>query len=169
MLKHIYLILIATFILGFLAGVLLYLQSSTGKEGDGALETETKGVTITVDIYGGCSRIGCPSYRIANNGSYIYLARDSEGRVVRRSDTLPLSERAKLWDLVDTADFEAIGATQFTGTCPITFDGVAFQYVIEKEGVQYRFDSCVEDLEGEPLFETLAGYFEQFAEPSSVR
>ncbi len=72
----------ATFFLGLLTGVILSLTTNTGNEGDGAIATQ-KGFVITAYTYGGCSRVGCPSYQLLQNGAYTYITRETgEGKNV---------------------------------------------------------------------------------------
>jgi hypothetical protein len=163
MLKHLYLILASTFVLGFMTGAVVYLQTNTGREGDGSIEPISKGMTIVAEVYGGCSRIGCPSYRIENSGAYTYIVWSPEGGEVRYEDVLTDKQRATLLEELKGTDFEALDDTEFTGTCPITFDGPAYQYDIEYKGERYEVDSCVEVVDGEPLFATLEEYFNLFS------
>ena len=162
MLKHLYLILISTFIFGFITGVILYLQNNTGKEGDGALEANTRGITILAYQYGGCTSLGCPSYRIANNGSYTYIIRDREAGEKRFEDVLSDSQQERIKDSLASIDLDAVYDTEFVGTCPIAYDGIAHRYDITYKGERYEFDSCTELLEGKELFDTLEDYFEIF-------
>lgn len=162
MLKHIWLVLIATFVFGFLTGVIVYIQTNTGEEGDGSIESIAKGIAITASLYGGCERIGCPSYRIEDDGSYIYIIWTNEGNEVRYEDTLSDKQLAVLKTQMKETDFERLIDTEFTGTCPITFDGPAYEYTLEYRGERYELDSCIEVLEGEPLFTTLSEYFTIF-------
>ena len=163
MLKHLYLILIATFIFGFLTGVIVYFQNNTGEEGDGGLETNTKGFTIVAYMYGGCEMGGgCPSYRIANDGSYTYIVRDREAGETRHDDSLSRKLHDLLRAQVQGTDYERIFDTESSGTCPVVFDGAAYRYDIVYEGERYEFDSCEEDLGDEALFETLENYFTVF-------
>lgn len=162
MLKHLYLILASTFVFGFMTGAIVYLQTNTGREGDGSIETISKGMTITATVYGGCERIGCPSYRIENDGAYTYIVWSPEGGEVRYEDTLTDKQRATLVTELKETDFDRIDDSEFTGTCPIAFDGPAYRYDIEYRGERYEVDSCIEAIDGEPLFATLAGYFSVF-------
>lgn len=163
MLKHLYLIFVATFVLGFMMGVIVFFASNTGKEGDGSIEPISKGMVITGSVYGGCERIGCPSYRIENDGSYTYIVWTPEGNEVRYEDELTGKQLTLLKSELKMTDFEHLDDTEFTGTCPIAFDGPAYRYDIEYSGERYEVDSCVEVLDGEPLFSTLEEYFNLFS------
>ncbi len=164
MLKHLYLILVATFVFGFITGIIVFLQSNTGNEGDGSLITDTKGFSILAYTYGGCARGGgCPSYRIAQDGSYTYIQRSRDNGELKHEDSLSEKQHETLMVHVEDTNYTAILNSEFQGTCPITFDGVAYRYDIEYEGERYVIDSCKKDIEGAPLFEVLQSYFEVFS------
>ncbi len=167
-LKSVYLIFIATFAFGFLMGVVLFLQGNTGKEGDGAIDTNTKGITILAYTYGGCERIGCSSYKIAPNGSYLYIVRNQASAENRKEGSLPYTELDALKSQVTQTDFTSVKQTKFTDTCPITYDGVAYRYDIEYNGERFMFDSCVENFTDAPLFKNLQNYFEVFSKNGSA-
>jgi len=158
--KSLYLIFFATFIFGLIAGAILFLQSTTGGEGDAYVSEKDAGnFSIVAYAYGGCTRIGCPSYRILQNGSYIYLTRqEGDGKY---SGEMSEKDMQTIRTQLQNTDFASIGASSFAGTCPITYDGVAYRFNIDYKGNQYTFDSCVEDLES-PFFTTLSNYFEVF-------
>ncbi len=162
--KSLYLIFISTFVFGFITGAVVFFQSNTGNEGDGSLEENTRGFTILATMYGGCMRDdGCPSYRIANNGTYLYIVRSREAGELRYDDTLSEKQLDMLRTNVEETNFEDVANTNFSGTCPDTFDGVAYRYDIQYEGERYTFDSCVENLDQVPLFAIVQNYFEVFS------
>ncbi len=162
MLKHLYLILGSTLIFGMISGVVLFLYNNTGEEGDGGLQTATRGFTIIAYQYGGCMRLGCSSYRIANNGTYMYITRDLQTGEDRFEDVLSEKQLDTLRELITHTNFSRVKDTIFTGTCPITYDGVAYRFDITNDGERYEIDSCEESLEGVRLFDTLSSYFEIF-------
>ncbi len=161
MLKHIYLILISTFILGFISGVVLFLYNNTGVEGGGTLKRDTAGTNIAVYMYGGCERGDhCSSYRITNTSKYTYIVRGG-GDEKRYEGSLSDKQQDVLTREIASLDIEKILVTSFEGTCPSEHDGIAFRYDIERDGTSYSFDSCVQNISG-PLFDTLETYFTFF-------
>lgn len=162
MLKHLYLIFLSTFLLGFVAGALTLLFTSTGKEGDGALTQTPQGLIIAVYTYGGCERLGCPSYRIGSDNAYIYLPQGSTRADTKYTGTLTTTQKNTITGLVAHTDFARVQNTHFNGVCPITHDGIAYKYVIENNGVRYAFDSCKEATAGVSLFDALVEYFNTF-------
>jgi hypothetical protein len=162
MLKHLYLILGSTLIFGIISGIVLFLYNNTGKEGDGGLETSSRGFTIIAYEYGGCMSLGCSSYRIANNGAYMYITRDAQTGEDRFEDVLSGRQLGTLRTLIGETNLRRALDTSFTGTCPITYDGVAYRFDITYKGERYELDSCRQSLDGVPLFDTLSSYFEIF-------
>ena len=162
-LKHFYTILIATFIVGFFAGVYLYFftrQPIEPKPEDGT----ARGFEITGDQYGGCQLVGsCPSYRIEENGRYTYISGVGTDETSRFEDRISESRVKDLAELLRRTDLESIEDSEFSGTCPAAFDGPAYRYEIRTEGVTHVVDTCVEDVNNTPLFETLADYFTIFS------
>lgn len=165
--KHLYLIFIATFVLGFLSGVLVYIQSHTGKEGDGALESTPKGFVVTATRYGNSDEIVSSSYRIINNGSYTVIDRSKDGTEKKHEGTLKREEEATLNNLLAQTDYEALLNTSFSEVCPITTGGYAYRYGISYDNTEYNFDSCKQDLRGSELFGFLNQLFATTAIPNS--
>lgn len=161
--KSLYLIFIATFVFGMVSGVIIFLQSNTGDAGNVGSVSNTDTMTIAVYAYGGCARGGCASYQITSDGAYTYLVRDPAGGEKRITDTLSQKQFTALEVQLADVDLPTIQASEFNGTCPITFDGIAYRYDITYQGVQYSLDSCVHDVEGNAFFDTLTNYFEIFA------
>lgn len=165
MLKHLYLIFIATFVFGFIAGVILFLYNNTGQEVDNAHNgANVEAFTIHAYMYGGCMRGGgCASYQISHDGSYTYIVKMQASGERKFSDILNKNERDDLREQVGITEFENIANTQFIETCPVAVDGVAYRYDILYNDERYEFDSCVEDIENEVLFKTLREYFDIFS------
>lgn len=160
--KSLFLILISTFLFGFLTGVIVFLQNNTGGEGDGSGTVTKKGFEILAYTYGGCERLGCPSYRIANDGTYQYFPRGRKNEDSKFESELSDDALDALKKEIKGVVFENVQSTKFNGTCPIVSDGIAFQYEIIYNGEPYRFDSCVENLSGVPFFKSLLTHFENF-------
>lgn len=162
MLKHLYLLFALTFFVGVGAGVLVYTQSRTEaieSRPDSPVAPE-EGFEILAYAYGGCERMGCTSFRMLNDGSYTYIARSVLGGDARFEDALSEKQRGELVQLVGDTAFYMLQDTEFIGTCPAEYDGISYRYEIRVEEERFSFDSCVEDLDAEPLFEYLKKYFE---------
>ena len=165
MTKHVYVILLSTFVFGFVTGAILFLFNNTGNGGDGEavpLEEEAA-ISVMAYRYGGCARgDGCASYRISDDGTYEYIVRSRSDGETRLADTLSTGEKTALFKTLKSTNLEALLGTTFTGACPVEYDGTGYRYNITYYDKQYAFDTCVQDLENEPLFIALADYFEMF-------
>lgn len=161
--KHHKLLIVFTFLMGFLTGVFGYFWSRTTDDGSSAPsvmeEVREDGYELLVTVYGGCERIGCPSFRLQDDGTYQYLAPTRVREYARYEDAISAKQNDTILGLVEGTSFEDVENTEFLGTCPITYDGIAYRFDIRVEAERYSFDSCVEDLENEPLFVELVKYF----------
>ncbi|MFZ2253044.1 MAG: hypothetical protein WAW13_02585 [Minisyncoccia bacterium] len=157
--KSLYLILVSTFFFGVLTGVIVFLQNNTGGEGDGSLNTNTKGFEILAYTYGGCERVGCASYRVIQDGSYDFMVRGRDGQNTKFEGELDRDTLSALKAEIDVVNFEKIMNTEFAGRCPIESDGIAFRYDITYKGIRFSFDSCKENLSDESFFKILLEYF----------
>ncbi len=153
--KHLYLLFIMTFILGFASGGYLYFFT----RGTDTVEEEPQdGFEIVAYTYGGCERLGCASYRIRDNGSYSYLPRAGAGD--RFDDELSSREEDEIVELIDVTDFNDLLDSRFIGTCPSQYDGIAYRFEIRIAADRYSYDSCVEAVEEFPLFLHLIKLFD---------
>ncbi len=166
MTKHVYVILLSTFVFGFVTGAILFLFNNTGNGGDGEavpLEEESA-ISVMAYRYGGCARgDGCASYRIADDGTYEYIVRSRADGETRFADTMNSAEKTALFKALKDTNLEQLMESTFTGTCPAEYDGTGYRYNISYYDKHYSFDTCVQDLENEPLFMTLADYFGMFS------
>ncbi len=160
--KHHKLLILFTFLMGFLTGVFGYFWSQNAGDGVSTPNVEENiqsGYELLVTVYGGCERIGCPSFRLLDDGSYQYLAPTQVREYARYEDAISEKQRDSMTGLVESTDFETVGESVWEGACPIQYDGIAYRFDIRVEGDHYSFDSCVEDTENEPLFVELVKYF----------
>lgn len=144
--------------MGFVAGVYIFFASRLPIEPTGPTQ-ETKGFEVIADMYGGCARIGCASYRIENNGSYLYMVRNVNGEDLRFEDQISSKRANELGELIVSEDFKKLAESTFTGTCPTAYDGVAFRFTIRQDGVSHLIDTCEHDTEGSDVITELVDYF----------
>ena len=157
MLKHFYLFLVLTFVMGLLAGVFIYFTVREPSEPEGPQEEPAGDFEIIVDTYGGCNMLdSCASYRILGDGTFTYVERGLDTK--RIGGVLNDDQIATLERLLGRTNFDVVEKSEFSGTCPITYDGLAYRYEIRYKG-NHSFDSCVEDTKDELLFDTLNEYF----------
>jgi hypothetical protein len=153
--KHLYLLFILTFILGFASGGYLYFFT---RGIDTVEEGPQDGYEVVAYAYGGCERLGCASYRIRDDGSYTYLPRAGAGD--RFDDALSKREEDELFDLISGTDFDDLLDSTFIGTCPAHYDGLAYRFEVRVEADRYSYDSCKEAVEEFPLFLRLIKLFD---------
>ncbi len=158
--KSLYLILISTFFFGILTGVIIYLQNNTGGEGDGDLDMHTSGFEVLAYSYGGCERIGCASYRLIQDGTYTYMPHEKGFENKKIEGELSKDDLNNIKKAISNINFEALKNLKFKGNCPSEYDGIAFRYDITYKGTRHSFDSCVEQLDSEALFEALGTFFQ---------
>lgn len=152
---------VGTFVFGLICGFLLFITTHTGEEGNGSLETTFEDeVVIDARTYGGCSRAGCLQYRIFIDGSYEYVNHAKQSTV--HKNVLTDRHGEVLSTAIEATDFEAVLLEKPMETCPIVFDGVAYEYTIQKNGKSYTVDTCVHTIESYELFVLLQKYFEVF-------
>jgi hypothetical protein len=159
MLRHLFFILTLTLVTGMATGIFgFFVTRDTSSLVKEVAEQPQDGFEILATVYGGCSRIGCTSLRIFDSGDYMYLMPQSDRTYERYEETLTRRQQEDLEDVVRSTDFEYLSTTVFQGTCPVTYDGIAYRYDIRYEDNQYSFDSCVHGLTDEPLFLELIKY-----------
>lgn len=158
MLKHLYILLVATFVMGVLSGIFVFFISRPATSPTGPIKEEVGIFEIIVDTYGGCSNIGCSSLRILENGEYILVENNRLKGSNRFEGKLNLDEVRNLTRQLGQINFSKLMSSKFQGTCPIAYDGIAYRYLITY-GEKYTIDSCTQNVEGVDLFERLDKYF----------
>lgn len=161
--RQVVFVLISTFCIGFFAGIFVFFESRSNdvREDETSHAPET-GFEIIGYTYGGCERVGCASYRIDDTGAYSYIAMDRMAGDGRYEDVLTEKQQHDLAERIASFDPEMLKAKPFTGTCPVTYDGLGYRYEIRIGGEWFSFDSCKEDMDGDTLFVLLSDYFEIF-------
>jgi hypothetical protein len=159
--KHLYLLTLLTFLTGFASGIFVYFETRGDLLPQITVEDtkEEKGYDIVATTYGGCERVGCASIRFKDDGSYVYLVNDRNGEYERFEDRISSKQRETLTKLLNDTPLETVAHTPYEGTCPATYDGVAYRFAIRVGMESYDIDSCVSAVEGVPLFDTLTEYF----------
>ncbi len=156
--KHFFLLLVLTFSVGFACGVYGFFISRDTESNAGTPVVEETGFEILVTVYGGCERIGCVSLRLLDDGSYTYLAPEGVRDYARHEDVISPRQLETVTSHIESAPLEELSETIFTGTCPVTYDGIAYRFDIRRNADRFSFDSCVESTDGEPLFDELVSF-----------
>ncbi len=163
--RHHKLLIAATFLMGFITGVFGYFWSKASDDPGAQIlnsqtPTEERGFEVLLTAYGGCERIGCPSLRLLDDGSYQYLAPRSVRDYGRYEDVISPNQREILTRLISETQFEVLSATKFEGTCPVAYDGLSYRIDVRVESDRYSLDTCKEDIDSEPLTIELIRYFD---------
>ena len=160
MLKHLYLVVILTFVTGLATGVYGFFATRVPPDTPPEdVAVEQSGYEILATTYGGCERIGCASYRLMDDGTYLYLAPNAAREYVRYEDEVSPRQHDHIESLLMDAPLARLSQTTFEGTCPVTFDGIAYRFDIRRDGEVYRLDSCVEALDTDVFIIELIKYF----------
>lgn len=159
--KQFYFILVSAFIMGVVSGVYIFFASRADAPDFTPFDTEVRGFEITGDEYGGCERLGCPSFRIIDTGAYIYLRSVRGGEDVRHENTLSDTELKNIKDELRKTSLAEIESRSQSASCAPLTDGVAYKYRISIGDVEYVVDSCVDEVRSSTLFNILKGYFEE--------
>jgi len=160
--KHLYSIVISTFLFGLLTGVIVFLMSHTGTERSSTIAEPTRGYSIVVRMYGGCERLGggvCPSYRVAQNGEYTYLRVGTNAEITQHRGTFESAQRTALQNAFTQTNLAQLETSTFQGNCPAHVDGVSFRYEVTSGSSQYSLDSCLQNIQNEALFKILENNF----------
>ncbi|NCN52539.1 hypothetical protein GW943_01895 [Candidatus Parcubacteria bacterium] len=166
MLKHFFLLLVATFSMGVMSGVFVYFttQDSTPSILNFGGNNVARGFEIIADSYGGCLKLGCISYHIADDGTYTVIRSHRGSTDERGEGTISATDFAKLKSILKKEDFSAVTNSTSAETCTADSDGIAYQYEIRIGETMYRFNSCKQNLARNELFTLLEGYFGTFAQ-----
>lgn len=159
--KHFYLILSSSLVMGFIAGVYIYFASRTPIE-PAAPAGDRAGFEVIADVYGGCASVGCASYRLQDSGAYVYMVRGREGADIRFEDSVSKKRARELYTLIALENFDALVSSTFGDTCPIAWDGPAYRFTIRHEGTSYLIDTCEHDTDSSEVISTLIDYFTIF-------
>ena len=157
--KHLYVIIILTFFVGFTSGVYgFFMARDTESNVESPVVKE--GYEILMTMYGGCERIGCSSFRLLDDGTYLYLAPQGVREYARYEDEISPRQKEFITERMRGTSFTKILESTFVGTCPVTYDGIAYRFDIIVDGERYSMDSCTQDTSNEPLFIELIKYFD---------
>jgi hypothetical protein len=96
-------------------------------------------------VYGACGQ----DTAILQDGSFTV----KNGSGEERTGQLDSATLATLRQEIDKADFEAIKAKPFTGTCPIAYDGQEYTFTFYRGDTTEVLDSCKYELDlTSPMF-----------------
>lgn len=147
------LLLLSTFLVGFTIGVYAYFAgfSAVDRGITDAIDRSTDSLEIVGEAYGGCSRGDfCPSFRIADDGSYRYFYRPSGAdEQVLREGTIPVDLMQQLQQSVVITELQVASRPIEPAFCESYVDGIDVAYRITLNETQFTLDSCGTDVDGE--------------------
>ena len=166
------LLLITTCVMGFVFGMYAFFTgySPMARVVETQVEEWTGELVIVGEAYGGCSRLDtCPTFRIASNGSYRYFYYPSGARdAVLREGEISRTQLAALRRVASEDDLQVSSRPTNPAFCESYTDGIDVRYVVTRDGVDYRLDSCGTDVQSDgELWQTLSQlwtYFERGGE-----
>ena len=152
--------IVFTFFVGFFSGAYLYVVvfAPAVQQVELAAEADKVEFIVTGEVYGGCERTrSCPSFNIADDGSYRYMYVPSDASVPKlREGTFPLERQRKLHRYATEGILMQASTPIDPGTCASYVDGVDVRYTIELGQQIYILDSCGTDIDkGSPLWQEL--------------
>ncbi len=156
--KHLALLFIATLALGVLTGAYVRFMTRAPHMVE-ISEPPSPAVEVVATEYGGCERLGCAAYRLTDTGEYTYMRYNTRDGGTRYLGTLGSEERSRFLSLFQKTSLSELQESMFTGTCPITYDGIAYRYEIKAKGASYDLDSCRENLSNNAFISELQSLF----------
>jgi hypothetical protein len=160
--KSISAILVSTFVLGFVSGAVFFFLSHTGSSTVPEATDEEIDFSIVVRTRGGCMRVGCPYYKIEENGAFTYV---NPGTAERYEGMLEKEEIIALKSEMEQLDLPSFERSVFTGQCPIIYDGLAYAYTLTHAGTMYTLDSCTHALDTQLFFSKLNAFVDTLGDP----
>ena len=138
--------ILITLVMGIFAGFYLYIVGfsplfyfDTTPD-----QEEIAALTIVGEAYGGCQMSGtCPTFRVANDGSYRYLYTPGVGESqIVREGRLPFALQRELRQAVVPARLASQALPVVPATCNSYVDGIDVRYTVTLAGDTYELDSC---------------------------
>lgn len=158
--KHLYLLILATFVTGVIAGVYTFFMTRDAGDTGAMRPAVVRGYEVIAYEYGGCESAGCGSFRLTDDGSYMFIVRNGAKESERFEDSISARQRKELDELIASTPYAKVGKSEHRGPCPADGGGTAYRFEIRVENERYSFDSCIESLDGEDLFAQLVKYFD---------
>lgn len=154
---------IAAFLSLSLTGVAIAKTALAQSRPSLGLSPTTPNFLLSIRREGGmCAAMGCFSeVAVLSNGTYRYadsLPKQRTGRLAR-------GEVRRFQQRIANANFEAIKARPFTGTCPLAYDGPETVYTFRSGDRVEVLRSCQTQIEGSnPLFQQAERVYREVSE-----
>jgi len=161
------LLLLSTFLVGFIIGVYAYFAGFSGvdRQVTQAIQEGASSLVIVGEAYGGCARgDACPSFQVAADGSYRYFYRPggAEAQVLREG-MVPADFYRQLRDIVTVPELQASSRSIEPAFCESYVDGIDVVYRITIGDTEFVIDSCGTDVDADGrLWQTLSQFWLYF-------
>ncbi|MCA9354255.1 MAG: hypothetical protein KC877_01915 [Candidatus Kaiserbacteria bacterium] len=157
--------IIITFVMGFAAGVYLFLSQAAPvvHKYDVPTEEKVSQFMIVGDVYGVC-RNTCPSFQVQADGTYRYLYTPRAGaEQILREGELPAELKRKLRSALTVSALNMQSREIEPAICNSYTDGIDILYDITLDGTQYYLDSCGTDVDPDgAVWSTLSDVWDYF-------
>ncbi len=157
--------ILITFVVGFVAGVYVYLVGFKPQVDrlQSQFEAPEQALEIVGEQYGGLRETTPPSFQITARNAYRFIPSAPLGVVVEpRSGELPAAWRRPLRPYLNTTTLTA-AATPRQDSCASHVDGIDYRYRITLAGEVFVVDTCTTRLLSEPgLATALANLWSYF-------
>lgn len=142
--------ILITVVVGFIAGMFLYVTHFGKLINDSAVTTQAdvESLSIVGEAYGSCGT-DCPSFQVLADGSFRYqYAEVRGGEKIIKSGTLPSQLRRSLKDALEANALEEQSERVEPTGCNSRQNGVDVRYDITLEGEDFLLDSCGTAVDG---------------------
>lgn len=159
--------MIGTFTMGVIIGFYAYFAgfSSTERAVTETVEGWTDTLVIVGEAYGGCRMAEfCPSFQVADDGSYRYFYRPAgASEQVLREGIIPSDLHERLRQVATAGELQVASRPIEPAFCESYVDGIDVTYRVTLNDTDYELDSCGTDVDGEGiLWQSLSLIWEYF-------
>jgi len=160
--------ILITFLVGFMAGMYLYLTgfATTFKLPEVTTENVYKEFVITAEAYGACrADNNCLTFQVLENGTYRALFDDPRGgETIVKEGRIPRSVRKELMSALSTEQLLSDTRTWAVPDCRYGADGTNYKFRVTRDEVNYEMDTCLSVINYEgPGWLSLAKLWNYFA------
>lgn len=134
-----------TLVVGFFAGVYLYLTgfATTFEPPEVSTDNIYEGFVITAQSYGVCSEFeDCLSFQVLENGAFRAILEDGENKLVKEA-RIPLTMRR---DLKNSLIVPALERESEVVSTSCRYEEDNYRFSITRDGKSYMFDTCKSDI-----------------------
>ncbi|MCU0678258.1 MAG: hypothetical protein MUF19_01570 [Candidatus Pacebacteria bacterium] len=164
------LMVLSALLVGVISGSYLYLVGFAPEfqSGQGvATEEEVTDFLIVGEMYGGMRAGLPPSFQIEADGSYRYIPFSDNTELPSEAleGALPRALMSELREVLTDDVLIDAAEPETKEMCALMVDGIDYQYIVVRDGVEYELDTCTTRFTNEtPAGEALLSVWEYFDE-----